>query len=114
MPVIGYLSLGSPESDTVPVPVVRRGLNEGGYVADQDVTIEYRWAQNQCDRLSALAADLVQHRVAVIVTPGVFSTLAARVEQPSERRTTCLACVGRRVKTTARSAQRQALARKVM
>jgi len=78
VPVIGYLSFGSPESDTVRLAGLRCGLNESGYVEDRNVAIEFRWARNQYDRLPALAVDLVQHRVAVIVTPGMFSTLAAK------------------------------------
>jgi putative tryptophan/tyrosine transport system substrate-binding protein len=78
MPVIGYLSLGSPDSDINRVIGLRRGLNEAGYVENQGVTIEYRWAHNLVDRLPALATDLVQHQVVVIVAPGVFSTLAAK------------------------------------
>jgi putative tryptophan/tyrosine transport system substrate-binding protein len=78
IPVIGFLSLGSPDSDPVRVAALRRGLNEAGYVEGQTVTIEYRWAGNQLDRLPTLAADLVQHGVAVIVTPGPASTLAAK------------------------------------
>src|SRR5262249_21701896 len=47
------------------------------FVEGQYVTIEYRWAENQSDRLPALAADLAQQRVAVIIAPGVAATLAA-------------------------------------
>jgi putative tryptophan/tyrosine transport system substrate-binding protein len=78
IPVIGFLSPGSPDSDAVRIAALRRGLNEGGYVEGQTVTIEYRWVENQLDRLPMLAADLVQHGVAVIVTPGPVSTLAAK------------------------------------
>ena len=78
MPVVGYLSQGSAESDDVRVTALRRGLAEAGRVEGRNVTIEYRWAANQIDRLPALAADLLQHRAAVIVTPGPFSTLAAK------------------------------------
>ena len=70
MPVIGYLNSGSPESDASRLTGLRRGLNETGYVEGRNFVIEYRWAGNQSDRLPALAADLVQLRVAVIVAPG--------------------------------------------
>jgi len=63
MPVIGYLSSGSPESDDFRLTAFRQGLNETGYVEDQNVVIEYRWAQGQNDRLPALAADLVRRQV---------------------------------------------------
>jgi putative tryptophan/tyrosine transport system substrate-binding protein len=78
MPVIGYLNFGSPESDTPRVTGLRRGLNQTGYVEGRNLVIEYRWAGNQADRLPALAADLIQLRVAVIVTSGLVSTLAAK------------------------------------
>jgi putative ABC transport system substrate-binding protein len=78
MPVVGYLSQGSAESDDVRVAGLRRGLAEAGHVEGKNVTIEYRWAANQADRLPALAADLLRHRAAVIVTPGPIPTLAAK------------------------------------
>jgi len=78
MPVIGYLNLGSPESDTPRLTGLRRGLNQTGHVEGRNLVIEYRWAGNQADRLPALAADLVQLRVAVIVTAGLVPTLAAK------------------------------------
>src|SRR5215467_14518346 len=83
MPVIGYLNLGSPESDTPRLTGLRRGLNQSGYVEGRNLVIEYRWAGNQADRLPALAADLVQLRVAVIVTSGLVSTLAAKAATTS-------------------------------
>src|SRR5262245_33489636 len=73
MPVIGFLSPGSPEADTSRVNAVRRGLVEIGYVEGQNVAIEYRGAGHQYDRLPALALDLVKREVGVIVvvsTPG--------------------------------------------
>jgi putative ABC transport system substrate-binding protein len=78
IPVIGYLSQGSAESDDVRLTGLRRGLAEAGHVEGRNVTIEYRGAANQIDQLPALAADLLQHRVAVIVTPGPLSTFAAK------------------------------------
>jgi hypothetical protein len=76
--LVGYLNFGSPESDASRLTGLRRGLNQSGYVEGRNVVIEYRWAGNQADRLPELAADLVQLRVAVIASPGVFSTLAAK------------------------------------
>jgi ABC-type uncharacterized transport system substrate-binding protein len=76
-PVIGFLSPGSPEADTGRMNAVRLGLRETGYVEAQNVTIEYRWARNQYDDFPALAADLVNHQVAVIVAVATPATLAA-------------------------------------
>ena len=78
MPVIGYLNSGSPDSDSSRLTGLRHGLNEAGYVEGRNLVIEYRWAGNQFDRLPALAVDLVQIRVAVIVSPGLPATLAAK------------------------------------
>jgi putative tryptophan/tyrosine transport system substrate-binding protein len=83
MPVIGYLNNGSPESDTHRLTGVRRGLNQTGYVEGRNLVIEYRWAANQADRLPALAADLVQLRVAVIVAAGLLPALAAKAATTS-------------------------------
>jgi putative ABC transport system substrate-binding protein len=78
MPVIGYLNNGSPESDAPRLTGLRRGLNQAGYVEGRNLAVEYRWGRNQPNRLPALAVELVQIRVAVIVTPGLLSTLAAK------------------------------------
>jgi putative ABC transport system substrate-binding protein len=63
MPVIGFLSPGSPESDGVRLTGVRQGLKESGYVEGKNVAIEYRFAAGQNDRLPALAADLEPDRI---------------------------------------------------
>jgi putative ABC transport system substrate-binding protein len=80
MPVIGWLSSGSPASDSIPgrLPAFWRGLNESGYIEGQNVAIEHRWAEGQYDRFPALAADLVYRGVAVIVTPGPSQAFAAK------------------------------------
>jgi putative ABC transport system substrate-binding protein len=78
MRAIGYLNSGSPESDAFRLTGLRRGLNQSGYVEGRNLVIEYRWAGNETDRLPALAADLVQLRVAVIVTAVLVSTGAAK------------------------------------
>ena len=72
MPVIGYLSAGSAESDNIPGRLIAflRGLEEMGYVERWNVDIEYRWAEFRYDRLPGLAADLVRREVAVIATSG--------------------------------------------
>jgi putative ABC transport system substrate-binding protein len=83
IPVIGYLNLGSPEADAPRLIGLRRGLNEIGYVEGRDFVIEYRWAGTQADRLPALAADLVQRRVSLIVAAGLVPTLAAKAATTS-------------------------------
>jgi putative ABC transport system substrate-binding protein len=84
VPVVGFLSQGwSAESDTIRISGLRRGLGEAGFVEGRNVTIEYRWAGDQFDKLPALAADLLLHRVAVIVTPGLQSALAAKAATPT-------------------------------
>src|SRR5262245_35520058 len=79
LPVIGYLSGPSADDDykNVTVPFLE-GLKETGYVEGQNVAVEYRWAENQFDRLPALAADLVRRRVAVIVATGNAPAQAAK------------------------------------
>jgi putative tryptophan/tyrosine transport system substrate-binding protein len=79
MPVIGYLGAQSADDDykNVTVPFFQ-GLKEAGYVVGQNVAVEYRWAENQYDRLPGLAADLVCRRVAVIVTSGTPAAVAAK------------------------------------
>jgi putative ABC transport system substrate-binding protein len=74
MPVIGFLSPGSPDNTTSEnnVAAFRKGLSESGYVEGRNVAIEYRWANTQIDQLPALAANLVRRGVAVIFE---FSTL---------------------------------------
>jgi putative tryptophan/tyrosine transport system substrate-binding protein len=78
MPVIGLLLGGTPEADSYRVDAVRRGLTETGYVEGQNVALEYRWAENQYERLPALAADLVRRRVAVIAGIGNAAARAAK------------------------------------
>ena len=70
MPVVGLVTGGSPEAAVRMGGGFRRGLNEGGYVEGQNVTVEYQWLDGQYDRLPSLMADLVHRRVAVIATPG--------------------------------------------
>src|SRR5437764_6151679 len=81
MPVIGVLSGGSPGSTaTSPLSVVafRQGFSDAGYIEEQNVAIQYRWAGNRYDRMRALAADLVGLKVDVIACLGNAVTLAAK------------------------------------
>jgi len=75
---IGFLSSGSADAYPQLLDAYRKGLTETGYAESRNVTIEYRWAEGKFDRLSALASDLVQRRVAVIATTGTTSGLAAK------------------------------------
>jgi putative ABC transport system substrate-binding protein len=65
--MVGFLSARSARDSALLLPAFHQGLKEAGYVEGQNVAIEYRWADDHYDRLPALAADLVQHKAAVIV-----------------------------------------------
>ncbi len=83
-PVIGFLSSASPDRYAYLVRAFLKGLNETGYVDGQNVTVDYRWASDQYDRLPALAADLVRHRVNVIAanSPAAVAAKAATTSIP--------------------------------
>ena len=70
MPVIGFMSARSPEDSVHLLAAFRRGLAEGGFVEGQNVTIEFRWARGQYDRLPEMAADLMNRRVNVLTAVG--------------------------------------------
>ena len=79
MPVIGLLDPRSPDTLADVLLAFHRGLKETGYVEGENVTMSYRWAENQIDRLPELATELVRRRVEVIVTTGaIASALAAK------------------------------------
>ena len=77
MPVIGFLHSGAAISSSGDEAAFRQGLKEAGYEG-QNLRIEFRWAEGQYDRLSALAADLVRQHVAVIAAFGNVAARAAK------------------------------------
>ncbi len=78
MPVIGFLGSSAPVDRARYLTAFRQGLRESGYVEGQNVAIEYRWAQDQADRLPDLAADLVRRQVTVIAANDTPSSIAAK------------------------------------
>jgi putative tryptophan/tyrosine transport system substrate-binding protein len=70
MPVVGFLHGASPSYLGQYLDVIRMGLKETGYVEGQNLAIEYRWAEGHYNRLTSLAADLVDHEVSVILAKG--------------------------------------------
>src|SRR4051812_42163352 len=70
VPVIGFLNSGSPGSYPHNVRKFHEGLREVGFVEGRNVAVEYRWAEDQADRLPAMAADLVRRQVTVIFANG--------------------------------------------
>jgi putative ABC transport system substrate-binding protein len=78
MPVIGLLSGNVPDFSQEVTRAFHQGLSDAGYVEGRNVAIEYRWANDQLDRLPTLAAELVRRRVTVIAAPGDAPALAAK------------------------------------
>jgi putative ABC transport system substrate-binding protein len=79
MPVVGFMSARSADDSVRLVAAFRQGLAEAGYVEGRNVAIEFRWAEDQNDRLVALAADLVRRQVTVIVADSTPGALTAKV-----------------------------------
>src|SRR5262245_28945781 len=78
MPVVGFLDPRSPDGMADRLRAFREGLKDSGYVERGNVAIEYRWAENQLDRLPELAAELVRQQVAVIAATSNLSAFAAK------------------------------------
>ena len=82
MPLVGVLSSTEAAGRVAGIAALRRGLGEGGYVEGRNIALEFRWADNQYDRLPTLATDLVQRQAAVIV---YFGAVQATVTAASIR-----------------------------
>ena len=80
MPVIGYFSARSPESDVPMVAAFREGLSETGYTEGRNVAIEFRWGRGEYDRAQKLAEELVQRQVSIVVTSGGEISAKAAIE----------------------------------
>src|SRR5262245_37493561 len=85
MPLIGFLDAQSPEPTAHLLAGFRRGLSEAGFVEGRNVSIEFRWAKNELDRLSEFAIDLVRRRVNVIATPSGVAATRAEIGRASCR-----------------------------
>jgi putative ABC transport system substrate-binding protein len=81
LPVIGFLGTGSPDVFAYIVRAFRQGLSETGFVEGRNVAIEYSWANDQLDRLPALAGDLVRRQMNLIVANSTPAALAAKLRR---------------------------------
>jgi putative ABC transport system substrate-binding protein len=78
MPVIGFLNPTSPDASADRLRGFRQGLKDSGYIEGENVTVVYRWAENQFDRLPALATELARRKVAVVAVIGNAAATAAK------------------------------------
>jgi hypothetical protein len=85
LPVIGFLHQGAREANEHFLAEFRQGLRESGYVENQNVAIEFRWAEGHYDRLEMLVADLVRRQVAIIVVPTGLRPLQQNRQLPEFR-----------------------------
>src|SRR5438876_8715504 len=86
MPVVGFLRSTPATGFAYTVDPFRQGLNDAGFVEGKNVAIEYRWADNQQDRLPGLAADLLRRQVAAVVGAGVPAAPAGKAATATTRR----------------------------
>jgi ABC-type uncharacterized transport system substrate-binding protein len=82
-PVIGFLNTGSPAAYANRVAAFRQGLNEAGYIENQNVAIEFRWAEGHYDRLPGMADDLVHRQVNIIAASATNAAVAAKTATPT-------------------------------
>jgi putative tryptophan/tyrosine transport system substrate-binding protein len=85
MPVVGFMNGGSAEAQAALATAFRQGLSQTGYIENQNIKIEHRWAESQYDRLPGMAADLVRRKVTVIAATGTPAALAAKAATPCAR-----------------------------
>jgi len=78
LPVVGFLRNTRPEDSADLVKAFRQGLTETGYLEGRNVAIKYRWTEGQNNRLPAMASDLIEHQIAVIVAAGNDAVVAAK------------------------------------
>jgi len=86
MPVVGFLSSASPASWAPFIAGFRKGLSETGFLEGQNVTVEYRWAEGGYNRLSDLASDLINRKVAVILAAGGSGPAKEQRRRPQQFR----------------------------
>jgi putative ABC transport system substrate-binding protein len=82
-PTIGYIASGAPDTDREQVTAFHRGLSEAGFIEGRNLAVEYRWAEERRERLTAFAEDLVRARVGVIVAISTSAALAAKAATTS-------------------------------
>ena len=90
MPTIGFLGAASTDGYASYVESFRQGLSAAGFVEGRNVAVEYRWADNQLDRLPTLAAELVARRVAVIATGGATVRRGRRTDELRQQSNRCV------------------------
>src|SRR5712671_203236 len=85
VPVVGWLSAGSPDSFGANIAAFRQGLAETGYIEGQNLAIEYHWSRDRSDQLVELAADLVSRKLAVCMLSQTLQRMHGRLTAAQER-----------------------------